>query len=243
MSEAGRSDDEALAEGLKRIASADAADILRTFGVSRCVMRGLRSLTPSCGGIAGRARTIQFLPAREDLQKPANGPVNRLLYDAMRPGDILVLDAMGRDDVAALGDMMFARLIARGAAGVVVDGAVRDLVSVSGVPFGVYAKTTAPASFMGHLQPWAADVPIQCGGVFVNPRDWIIADGDGVVVVPDRLAAELVILLASRKRKDAFSRALLKGGHGLDDAYPLPDHMRQFQSQFERDGTLPPAKR
>ena len=232
-------DDAALAARLRRIATSDAADALRSLGVQRVVMEGIRGQTSVSHPVAGRARTLRLLPDREDLKGPVNGPINRGLYDGLRQGDVLVVDAMGQGAIGVLGDMMFTRIEARGAAAVVVDGGVRDLPVAGTKSFPVFARGTSPGSYMGKLRPWEADVAIQCGGVLVTPRDWILADADGLLVVPDRMAPEIVQRVEAKWGADAFSQALLKAGFPLDDAYPLPAHMRQFLSAFETAGALP----
>lgn len=227
------------ASGLGGVSAADAADILRGLGINRVVLRGIKALTAPEGTIAGRARTMRLLPDREDNKTPVNGPVNRGLYDSLQPGEFVVVDALGADDIGALGDMMFARIQARGAVGAVIDGGVRDIAITARKGFPVFARGTAPAAFMGSMRPWESDVPIQCGGVFVAPGDWIVADADGLVVVPAALADEVARRAAEKAPADAFSQALLAYGFPLDDAYPLPPHMRRFLSDFLKSGALP----
>jgi 5-oxopent-3-ene-1,2,5-tricarboxylate decarboxylase / 2-hydroxyhepta-2,4-diene-1,7-dioate isomerase len=125
---------------LQNISTPDAADQLRKLGVSRTVLKGIRPLTPTRGTIAGRARTLRLLPEREDLKTPPDGPVNRGLYDSIATGQVLVLDAVGVDGQAVLGDMMFSRLAALRAAAVIVDGAVRDIPVVSAKELPVFAR-------------------------------------------------------------------------------------------------------
>ena len=224
---------------LALISTPDAADALRKLGVARTVMKGIRPMVRVQGTAAGRARTLRLLPDREDLKTPVNGPVNRGLYDGMQPGEVLVLDAMGAENQAVLGDMMFSRLFAREVSAVVVDGAVRDIpvVSTKGLP--VFARSCSPDSYMGFMRPWEADCAIQCGGVLVQPRDFILADADGVVVVPNALARSVAELAQQKMPADAFGQALLAAGFPLDDTYPLPPHMRAFLPAFIENGALP----
>ncbi len=224
---------------LQLITTPDAADTLKKLGLTRVVMRGIRNVVAVSASVVGRARTLRLLPDREDLKGPPNGPVNRGLYDSLEPGEMLVLDAMGVDTSAVLGDMMFSRIQARRAAGVIVDGAVRDtpVVEAKGLP--VFARAVSPVSFASWLRPWESDVPIQCGGVLVQPGDWLLADVEGVVVVPDSMALALCEEAEKKRPDDAFSQALFAADFPLDDTYPLPAHMREFLPAFLRDGTLP----
>lgn len=228
-----------LSDRLSAVSTADAADLLRTFGIKRTVMRGLRAQWPVGKTHVGRARTLRMLPEREDIQRPVNGPANRGLYDGLERGDVLVVDAMGLETHAVLGDMMLTRILARGAAAVVVDGAVRDLATMANKGMPIFARGTSPEVFMGRMRPWESDGVIQCGGVLVEPRDFILADGDGVLVVPSALAGRLAEGAEAKRDSDAFSHALLSNGFGLDDAYPLPGHMKQFLPLYVKDGTIP----
>ncbi len=224
---------------LERLSTPDVADILRKLGITKVVMQRIRPLVRVTGTVAGPSRTLRLLPDREDLKTPPNGPVNRNLYDSIEPGEVLVLDAMREEGKAALGDMIFGRLDNRGAAAVIVDGAVRDIPVLADRKMPVFALGSAPTSFAGWLRPFEADVPIQCGGVLVRPRDWLVADAEGVVVIPQTLVGEVADLGVAQRELDAFSTALLNAGFGLDDAYPLPHRMKCFLAAFQSERRLP----
>lgn len=217
----------------------DLADALRRQGVSRAAMQGLGALTPVGGSVAGRARTLRNLPDREDVKQGPNGAVNRRLYDSFSAGDVLVVDGLGSTSKAALGDMMFTRLIQRGAAAVVIDGAARDIPVMQDKGMPIFARASCPEPFFGSFRPWDADVDIQCGGVLVRPGDWIVADAEGIVVVPAAMAAAVLADTEAKRGEDAFSAALLGAGFTLDESYPLPEFMRQFRARFDSTGKLP----
>jgi regulator of RNase E activity RraA len=226
-------------EQLEMMTSSDVADLLRQAGVTGIVMRGLRPIDPVGKTVAGRARTLRFLPERSDVSSAPPKQVNRALYDSMERGEVLVIDAMGSTDHAVIGDMMFARLASRGVEVVVVDGAVRDASAAAGKGVAVHARGCSPKSFAGLARAWDADIDIHCAGVLVRPGDWIVADLDGVVVIP---AADLDRTLEgaqSQRDDDRFSQALFAAGCTLDDAYPLPPYMRVFQQRFAREGVVP----
>lgn len=230
-----------LARRLEAVSTSDTADLLRHLGVTRTVMHGIRPQFAIRGTKVARARTLRMLPDREDIRRPANGPINRGLYDTIKPGEALVIDAMSIDTHAVLGDMMLTRIFSRGARLVVVDGAVRDISAVKEVAGdgAVFARCRSPEVFMSRLRPWETDCAIQCGGVLVEPGDYISADEDGVVVVPQSLMESLVDAVDKKKDSDGFSRALLLAGFGLDDAYPLPTHMQTFLPRYLESGVLP----
>lgn len=107
------------------------------------------------------------------------------------PGHVLVLDGRGHRNTALWGGIITIAARLKGLAGVVIDGAIRDSAEIASDQFPVFARAIVPnaggAQYAGETQ-----VPVQCGGLPVNPADWIVGDEDGVVVVPaSRLAAAL----------------------------------------------------
>lgn len=226
---------------LRRLTTPDIVDALQALGVTRVVMQDVRPMTNIAGPQVGRARTLRLLPDREDVKSAPRGPVNRSLYDTIGEGEMLVVDAMANTRKAALGDMMFERLAARQVAGVVVSGAVRDVPAVAALSLPVFAMASCPQAYMGHMRAWEADCDVSCGGVLVRPGDWVVADEEGVVVIPDSHIAQVLETAEAKQQSDQFSRALLRAGHVLDVAYPLPVHMRQYLLDFLQTGKVPSA--
>jgi 5-oxopent-3-ene-1,2,5-tricarboxylate decarboxylase/2-hydroxyhepta-2,4-diene-1,7-dioate isomerase len=214
---------------LSSVPTATAKQVLRELGVDRTFMFGLHALTVP-RRIAGKARTLRFLPLREDVKPPRKG-INRHLIDTLDAGDVLVIDAAGNLEGAVLGDMLAARACARGAAGAVADGVIRDVDGIREIGLPVWARGTHPDSNARALLAWETDVPIGCGGVLVRPGDYVVADTDGAVVVPPQHAEALLHKAEVMALEDEFSQELLRGGAALDDAYPLPDSRR---AEFER---------
>lgn len=232
---------ERLRRQLEMISSSDAADLLREGGMSGVVMRGLRPIVPAGRTVAGRARTLRFLPDREDVPVSSSGPVSRALYESMEPGEVLVIDAMGAVEHAVIGDMMYSRLAYRGVKAIIVDGAVRDANAAGDKGLAVHAAGCSPKSFYHAVRAWDVDQDIQCGGVLVRPGDWIVADIDGIVVVPAAVLPQVLEEAQVRRDDDRFSQALFAAGCELGDVYPLPAHMRAFRDHFVREGVLPTA--
>jgi 5-oxopent-3-ene-1,2,5-tricarboxylate decarboxylase / 2-hydroxyhepta-2,4-diene-1,7-dioate isomerase len=220
--------DSAIAQ-LRNVPTATVKQILRELGVDRTFMRGLRSLT-SDRRIAGKARTLRFLPIREDA-KPPNKGVNRRLIDTLERDDVLVIDAAGNLEGAVLGDMLAARAHARGAAGVVADGVIRDVDGIREIGLAVWARGTYPDANSRELLAWETDIAIGCGGTLVQPGDYVVADSDGAVVVPPPYVEALLSKADELALEDEFSQQLLRGGASIDDAYPLPQSRR---AEFEK---------
>ncbi|WP_273654959.1 RraA family protein [Caballeronia novacaledonica] len=227
-----------ISERLGALSSCDAADALMSLGVSRVVMNELQHFGSLKGSIVGRARTLRFLPEREDIESAPGGRVNRQLYETVNSGDVLVVDALGAQ-YAAMGDMMFSRLAYRGVGAIVVDGAVRDVGAAASKNFPVFARGRSARPYFGEIQPWEADVAVQCAGVLVCSGDWIVADNDGIVVVPPSLASDVVEMAERKRIADQFSRALIEAGFPLADAYPLPRYMNPFLARYLDDQVLP----
>jgi RraA family protein len=213
-----------LSARLRAVPASTAETVLRQLGVDRFAINALHHLS-GAESIAGPARTLRFLPARADFTSP-KGKLQRGLIDGLREGEVLVIDALGTLDAAALGDMMAGRAQARGAAGVVVDGVVRDVAGLRAMGLSVHARGAYPTPSQGKLIPWESDVPIQCAGVLVFPGDYVIADLDGVVVVPAALARTVAERGEAMNADDAISQRLLAEGKPLDEAYPLPASAR-----------------
>ncbi|MBI3972014.1 MAG: hypothetical protein HY332_12050 [Chloroflexi bacterium] len=230
---------EALAARLSRVPTSTAKVILRELGVTRVVARGLRAIVPPDGALAGRARTVRFLPGREDVKRPPRGAVNRALIDEIGRAEVVVIDAGGFSEGAILGDMLAARAKYRGAAGVIADGVVRDVVGLTAVGLPVFARGTHPDPSGATLLPWETDVAVQCGGVLVQPGDWLLADTDSVVVVPASLAEDVAVRGEATNVEDAFCQRLLAAGFPLDEAYPLPAGLRGDLERFQQDGSVP----
>lgn len=239
MSEDTAASTDALAQRLRRVPTSTAKVILRELGVTRVVARGLRPIVPPAGVLAGPARTVRFLPAREDVPRPPQGAVNRRLIDQIGRGQVVVIDAGGCLEGSVLGDMLAARATYRGAAGVIADGVVRDVEGLTSVGLPVFARGTHPDPNSVSLLAWETDVAIQCGGVLVQPADWLLADADSVVVVPAALAQELATRGEAMNVEDAFCQQLLAAGFPLDEAYPLPSALRGDLERFRRDGSIP----
>jgi regulator of RNase E activity RraA len=222
-----------IAARLAAVPTAGSKQILRELGVGRTVIAGAIRLS-SDRRIAGRARTLRFLPYREDAKAPRPG-VNRALIDTLDAGDVIVTEAAGCLDGAVLGDMLAARAHARGAAGCVTDGAVRDLDGIREIGLPVWARATFPDSSAGSMIAWESDVAIRCGGTLVVPGDYVLANADAAMVVPAAYAEEVIRRAETLALEDEFAQSLLRAGMSLDDAYPIPASRRSEFEAFARE--------
>ena len=210
-------------ERLRQISTPTLSTQLLKLGLRSRVLHGLVPLSPEAR-MAGEAVTVRFVPAREDLAtlEALGDPAypQRRAIEHIRPGQVLVMDCRRVVDAAAAGDILVARLQARGAAGLVADGGVRDFLSVKASGFPVYvAGPSAPAHVLRHLAV-DVDVPIGCAEVLVMPGDVIVGDGEGAICVPRALAEAVATAGLDQERLEAFLLEKVKAGAPLPGVYP-----------------------
>jgi regulator of RNase E activity RraA len=208
---------------LAGIATATITTVLLKKGLRSVWMRGTRPLATARGRIVGRAFTLRFVPAREDLATPESwsSPIStRAAIEAMPEGCIAVVDAMGSSDAGIFGDILCLRMAKRGVAGLVTDGVVRDVEGVEGTGLPVWCNgVAAPASvtaltFVGWQQP------IGCGGVAVMPNDIVVADRDGAVLIPQALLGDVLAAGREQERLEAWIMGEVEKGASLPGLYP-----------------------
>ena len=201
--------------------------ILRRLGYPSTFLSGLVPRT-SAQGFAGRAFTARTVPTRKDVAATQAGAasLHRRAFETIGPGDVLVIDARGDVRARVTGDILATRLRYRGAAALVTDGAIGDLAAMQAVGLPLYSLGLTPVSF-GELHVMAdLNVPISCAGVLVMPGDILVGDPEGVIVIPQAVAAEVATAGVEAERRDAFSREKVEAGHPLAEAYPLSDTLR-----------------
>jgi regulator of RNase E activity RraA len=216
--------DPAVAAELSAISTATLTTVLLKKGLRRVAMRGPRPFGAASGRrVAGRAFTMRFVPAREDLATPeswASPRSTRAAIEAMAAGDIVVVDAMGLIGAGIFGDILCARMKKRGLAGLVTDGAVRDGVGVEATGLPVWCAGVAAPPSVAELTFVGWDEPIGCGGVAVMPGDAIVADGDGAVAVPEALIAAVLAEAREQERLEAWIMGEGEKGAALPGLYP-----------------------
>jgi regulator of RNase E activity RraA len=145
------------------------------------------------GRFVGRALTALMRETTPDKATPALSARHSVqMIDNAKPGEVGVLVIENGLDVAGLGGLMANAAKARGMAGIVIDGGVRDLPEVRALGLPVYARSVVPSSSVGRYATVANQVPVTCAGVEIKPGDIIVAGEDGVVAVPSERAAEVL---------------------------------------------------
>ncbi len=188
-----------LVAALRRLATTQIADAGGPVGVVAPPLRHLAGPAQLCG----TAVTVWTRP----------GDILYVLkaVDSLRAGDVLVVDGGGRDDAAVVGDIVGEAIAGLGGAGLVVDGAVRDLDGLDAAGLATFARGAHPATG-STAGPGAINVTIQCGGVVVHPGDVVRGDASGLVVVPrDHLAEVVELATAVADREDEWRRRIAAG--------------------------------
>ena len=195
---------------------------LRKRGLNNVTIDGVRPLHPDAK-LVGTARTLRFVPLREDLFDSHGGGYNaqKRAFDAVGEGEVIVIEARGETGSGTLGDILAIRAHARGAAGIVTDGGVRDADAVTAVGIPVYTAGAHPAVLGRRHVPWDHDVTIGCGGTTVQPGDVIVGDADGVLVIPPALVEEVVEAALAQEAEDAWIAQRVAEGHPVDGLFPM----------------------
>jgi regulator of RNase E activity RraA len=216
--------DPAVAAELSAVSTATLTTVLLKKGLRRVAMRGPKPFGAAAGGrVVGRAFTMRFVPAREDLATPeswASPRSTRAAIEAMEPGDVVVVDAMGIAGAGIFGDILCARMKKRGLAGLVTDGAVRDGAGVAATGLPVWCAGVAAPPSVAELTFVGWGEPIGCGGVAIMPSDVIVADGDGAVAIPDALVAAVAAEAAEQEKLEAWIMGEVEKGAALPGLYP-----------------------
>lgn len=172
------------------------------------------SITPLFQGakICGPAKTAMTAPDQ-------NAAIHRAVHTA-RPGDVLVIDGGGGCSFGLFGDILAAACARQGIQGVVVDGAVRDTADIRKMRFPVFCRGIHAAG-AGKSDPGRVDTDIACGGVQVHPGDFIVADDDGVIVVPGNIAPHAVRNAKAIARKECEIKRRIANGETTCDIFGI----------------------
>jgi 2-keto-4-pentenoate hydratase/2-oxohepta-3-ene-1,7-dioic acid hydratase in catechol pathway/regulator of RNase E activity RraA len=197
-------------------------------GIRNSFIAGLRPTRPDLR-LFGYAYTLRYLPLREDIRDRQAGDLNpqRRAIESIGPKEVLVIDARCDPGAGTIGDILAARALSRGAAGVVTDGSVRDLAALSGLELPVYHQG-AHAAPLGLIHvPMDSNVPIACGGALVMPGDVLVGDTDGVIVVPAHLAEDVAAGALEQEEREQWALERVRAGESIAGVYPLSDARRE----------------
>ena len=215
--------DKGVIETLSGISTATLTTLLLKKGLRNVWMRGTRPIRPGQPRLVGRAFTLRFVPAREDLATPeswSSPKSTRAAIEDMPEGCIAVVDSMGVKDAGIFGDILCARIAKKKVAGLVTDGVVRDMAGVLGTGLPVWCSgAAAPPSVAGlTFVDWQQ--PIGCGGVAVFPGDVVVVDDDGAVLIPAALLDAMMAAAPGQEALENWIMGQVQKGHALPGLYP-----------------------
>ncbi|NUP76730.1 MAG: fumarylacetoacetate hydrolase family protein, partial [Nonomuraea sp.] len=224
-------DDEIVA-ALRSVSTATLSSQLRARGVDHHFIEGVRPARPDLR-MVGVARTLRYLPLREDVFAEIGGGMNaqKRTVEEIRPGEVLVISARGEHGAGTLGDILAMRALRRGAAGVVTDGGLRDSPSFASLDLPSYYGAAHAAVLGRRHVPMDSQVPVDCGGVLVCPGDVLVGDAEGVVVIPPALVAEVARDAARQEDEERFILERVSEGASIDGLYPLKGAWREAYEQ------------
>ena len=215
--------DEALpppAEIAARLYSSVLSDVLDSMGLMAQAMRPfVRPLDESLV-LFGAVRTGLYMPRYH--VEPGHNPyeVEIALIDDLRPGEVAVFACDGPTErIAPWGELLTTASMARGAAGCVTDGLVRDVRRIREMRFPVFHGGIGPLDSKGRAEMMAMDVPVACGGVRILPGDYVFGDVDGVVVIPKAAAPEAIRLGLEKVAAEDRTRDMLAAGKRLKEVF------------------------
>ena len=221
---------------LRQVAVATLSAQLRKHGYNQLSIDGVRTDKPG-SKIIGRARTLRFVPAREDLFRSHGGGYNaqKRTFDSLKSGDVLVVEARGERGSGTVGDILALRAQVLGAAGIVTDGGVRDHSAVKELDIPTFSGGPHPAVLGRRHVPWDNDITVACGGATVQPGDVIVGDDDGVLVIPPALLDQVLDAAIEQEAEEEWIAARVAEGAAVDGLYPLTGEWRR-RYDAERDG-------
>ena len=221
---------------LSKVTTASITTILLKKGLRNVWLRGTRPIKPGQGRLVGRAFTLRFVPAREDLATPASwsSPIStRSAIEAMPEGAIVVADSMGTTDAGIFGDILCARMAKKKVAGLVTDGVMRDMAGVLATGLPVWCQGAAAPPSVAGLTFVAWQEPIGCGGVAVFPDDVIVVDDDGAVLIPKALVETVAKEGQEQERLEGWIMSEVERGVPLPGLYPPNDEAKARYAAFK----------
>lgn len=203
-------------ERLAQLRSAAVADALDDLGLrDRCMTVPLQAILPDdC--IVGRAVTIQAVAV---VDVPADALLRELeAVDSLQPHDVVVADASAAQG-AFWGELLSTAAKARGGAGAIVDGWVRDIAQMRQMGFPVIARGGSPYDSRGRLDTLAVNRPIRCGGVAVRPGDVVVGDVDGVAVIPADRVQDVLRIAEEKLAGEDRIRSVYASGRSATEVF------------------------
>lgn len=223
-------------ETFSGVTTATITTVLLRKGLRNVWIRDAKPLNPGQKRLVGRAFTLRFVPAREDLATPQSwsSPTStRAAIEAMPEGCIVIVDAMGIAHAGIFGDILCARMAKKKVTGLVTDGMMRDVAGVRATGLPVWARGAAAPPSVAGLTFVGWQEPIGCGGVAVMPGDMVVVDADGAVIVPAALVDHVVAVAPEQEKLEGWIMDQVQSGAKLPGLYPPNEEPRARYEAFK----------
>jgi regulator of RNase E activity RraA len=209
---------------LLSISTATLTTVLFKRGLRNTFIGGLTALNPTACRMVGPAYTLRYIPAREDLDhlgvfEDRSHPQRKGVEECPL-GHVFVIDSRNDPSAASAGDILVRRLWKRGVAGIVTDGGFRDSPEIAHLPIPAFHRRPSAPTILIRHHACDLNVPIGCGDVPVYPGDIIVADAEGVVVIPRHLAEEVATEAFEQTMFEDFVQERVMDGATIFGLYP-----------------------
>ncbi|MCY7319368.1 MAG: ribonuclease activity regulator RraA [Ramlibacter sp.] len=213
--------------GLKRVSTATLCTCLFKRGLRNQMVQNVHPVGSYTDNMVGPAFTLRYMPAREDLNtievfRDRAHPQRKAIEDCP-PGAVLVIDSRKDARAASAGGILVGRLLARGVAGVVTDGGLRDSADIARLAIPAFHQRPAAPTNLTLHQAIDINVPIGCGDAPVFPGDIVVGDADGVVILPAHMADELALEAVEMTAFEDFAAEQVASGRSIMGLYPATD--------------------
>jgi len=200
--------------------SAVLSDVMDSMGLMDQAMRPFVRPLDESSVMFGRARTGLYMN-RFEVKANENPYGTEITFmDDLKPGDVAVLACDGPTErIAPWGELLTTAARARGAAGCVTDGLIRDIKRIREAQFPVFHGGIGPLDSKGRAKMMDMDCRVTCGGVLISAGDWIFGDADGVVAVPAGIASDVFAKAVEKVSAESRSRDDLAAGRLLRDVF------------------------
>ena len=202
------------------LSAAILSDVMDSLGLSSRAMQPFVRPLDDGKVLVGRARTGLYMPAYALREGENPYEVEIALVDDLEPGEVVVLACNGPTQrIAPWGELLSTASMARGAAGCVTDGLVRDVKQIRDMGFPVFQGGIGPLDTKGRARMVERDVRVECGGVSIDPGDIVFGDVDGVVVVPRSHEQAVLARALEKVRGENRTRDALRTGEPLASVF------------------------
>lgn len=212
------------------------SQLIKLAGLRTRSPLNIKPLNMAKSRFVGPAVTLRYGPLREDMEKSmanlaAEANPTRRAIEESPAGSVIVIDAGGNIGGGAVGDILAARMIFRGIAGLVTDGAMRDAGPLMEMELPVHARAFTPPPNTASTLAIDYNEPVGCGGVLVFPGDIVVGDEDGVVVIPRHLADKVAVSGLEQEQVEAYIKRRVELGEPIAGFYPASERtMADYQA-------------